>query len=277
MRGWRFAAPAMLLMVIAAGWPLGRALYLSFFRRQVAEGGRGEAVGWANYGAILSNGTWWRAVATAAVLMLVIVALQLLIGLAFAATLHRIVGINDAVRLLILVPFAVLSYVSATAWSSALDGGFASSWFGGPDSLDSWQTALAAVVLSEVWRGAGVAAVFIVVGLSRVPAAMYESARADGANWRQTLIRVTVPAALPAIAVAAFIRAVDSFRVFDAVVAVGDPENRGLTSVPSTLVLDGFIRRGEVGLGATLSVVSVVLAGVLAYAVAKVLRVRRAW
>lgn len=53
--------------------------------------------------------------------------------------------------------------------------------------------ALWCVVLVATWKGVGYWMMFILAGLKNIDPVLYESAKIDGANWYQSLFRITVP------------------------------------------------------------------------------------
>jgi multiple sugar transport system permease protein len=271
MRGWRWLAPAVVVLLAVTAWPIGRAVWTSFTSDALTGSGDGAFVGTDNYADVLSSRAWWEAVAATLVIVVVMVALQLAIGLAFAAALRRVVRLWPVAQLVLVLPFGLLAVVSAVVWRDALTTGFASQWFGldgiGPFGL------LVAVCLGEVWRGTGITTLILLAGLRRVSPSLLASAVADGATAWQRLRRVVLPAMGPALAVATTYRALDSFRVLEGPILVGEPDAAVRTA--PFLVWDTTFSSFELGLGAAMSVVLLLLAAVLAAVLVPLLRVRR--
>lgn len=53
--------------------------------------------------------------------------------------------------------------------------------------------ALWCIVLVATWKGVGYWMMFILAGLKNIDPVLYESAKIDGANWYQTIFRITIP------------------------------------------------------------------------------------
>ena len=53
--------------------------------------------------------------------------------------------------------------------------------------------ALWCIVLIATWKGVGYWMMFILAGLKNIDTSLYESAKMDGANWYQTIFRITLP------------------------------------------------------------------------------------
>jgi len=161
--------------------------------------------------------------------------------------------------------------VSAVVWRDAVTTGFAVAWFRLDDvgPLGS----LVAVSLGEVWRGTGITAVILLAGILRVPSTLLTSAIADGATVRQRLTRVVLPAMGPALAVATTYRALDALRILEGPLVVDEP-GAAVRTVPF-LVWDTTFSSFELGLGAAMSVLLLLLSGLLAAFLVPLLRVRR--
>lgn len=275
MKGWRFVAPALIVMAVVTGWPLGRALYESLFRTQSTTPDDRSFVLFDNYGALLTSPTWWRAVALILGLMTVTIVIQLILGLGFAGVLRQVLHLSLPVRVLILGPFAVMAFGSAFAWRDAVTTGYLATWFRLGDFGESAAGTLTIILLTEIWRGTGIVALILFAGMQNAPARLLESAAADGATSRQRLFRVVLPAVWPAMCVAIAYRVADSFAMFDPVFAAAGAGPSADVSVPSTLIFDAAISRFEIGLGSAMSILLVLTAGIVAYAFRAALRVRR--
>lgn len=272
MRGWRWLAPAFAVLLLVTGWPIGRAIWMSLSTYPLTNPDDRSFVGLDNYTDILLSRTWWLAVAATLAIVIAVVALQLVLGLAFAAALRRLTVLWPVTRVLVLLPFGMLAVVSAVMWRDAVTTGFAAEWFHLDDvgHLGS----LVAVSLGEVWRGAGITAVILLAGMYRVPTTLLASAVADGATAWQRLHRVILPAMAPAITVATTYRALDAFRMLEGPLLVDDPDATVRTA--PLLVWNTTFSSFELGLGAAMSVVLLLLAGLLAAVLVPLLRVRRA-
>lgn len=264
--GWPLLAPAVLVLVGLTLWPFGLALWTSL-RRSSTIVGDGTFVGLANLTALLGDSSWWLAVSTTLVLVVTAVLLQLLLASLLAASIRRLRLPAAVVSVLLLVPFALLPVVTASAWRDAVTAGVGPAWFG----YDGGSSAAAAfaVIAAEVWRGTGITTLILLVGLTRVDRRLLESAVADGATRWQRLLRVTWPAAAPAVAVIVLYRALDALRALEGPL-IASPSG-GVRTVP-VLVWDTTFVAFERGLGAASGVLLVLLAAVVGGVVVAVLR-----
>jgi ABC-type sugar transport system permease subunit len=264
--GWPLLAPAVVVLLGLTLWPLGLAAWLSL-RRSSATVGDDTFVGLDNLTGLLGDRQWWVAVSVTLLLVAIAVALQLVLGAFAAATVRRLPVPAAVVTVLLLTPFALLPVVGALGWHDALTTGVGPAWFG-YDGDDPTASVLG-VVLAEVWRGTGITALILLVGLRRVDRALLDSAVADGATAWQRLRRVTWPAAAPAVAVAVLYRSLDVVRSLEGPLLADPPD--GLRTVP-VLVWDSTFVAFERGLGSATSVLLVLLALLLGGAVVAALR-----
>jgi multiple sugar transport system permease protein len=271
VRGWRWLAPAVLVLLVVTGWPLGRGIWLSLHSAPLTNPDARTYVGVDNYVDVLTSRSWWLAVAATLAIVLVVVVVQLLVGLAFAVALRRVTLLWPVTRVLVLLPFALLAVVSAVVWRDAVSTGFAVEWFGlgGTGHLGE----LVGVTIGELWRGTGITALILLAGLLRVPSSLLAAATADGATAWQRSRRVVLPAMGPAIAVAATYRALDTFRILEGPLLVDEP-GATIRTAP-LLVWDTTFSSLELGLGAAMSIVLLVVAAVLAAVMVPLFRVRR--
>lgn len=271
LAGWNWLAPAVVVLLAVTAWPIGRAIWLSLFSYSLTSPDDRDFVGLDNYTEILANRTWWLAVATTLVIVLMVVTLQLVLGFIFALALRRMTLLWPVTRVVVLLPFALLAVVSAVMWRDAATTGFIADWFRLDDvgQLDT----LAAVSLGEVWRGTGIVTVILLAGLTQVSSRLNLAAIADGATSWQRLRRVVLPVMGPAFAVAIAYRSLDAFRTIEGPLVVGDSEADVRTA--PLLMWDTTFSSFELGLGAAMSIVLLAIAGNLGVFLAQLFRVRR--
>ncbi|MRK00919.1 MULTISPECIES: carbohydrate ABC transporter permease [Aeromicrobium] len=271
MRGWRWLAPAILVLLVVTVWPIARLVWTSLHTQPLTHPDDRSFVGLDTYVDVLTTRSWWIAVAATLAIVAAAVLLQLVLGLAFAAAIRRLTLLWPVTRVLVLLPFTMLSVVSAVMWRDAVTTGFAAAWFDLDDVGATGQ--LVAVVLGEVWRGTGITAVILLAGLLRVSTSLMASAVADGATAWQRFRLVVLPAMAPALAVATTYRALDALRMLEGPLLVDDPR-ADVRTVPA-LVWDATFSRFELGLGAATSVLLLLFAAVLAAVLVPLTRVRR--
>ncbi|WP_232847755.1 carbohydrate ABC transporter permease [Occultella kanbiaonis] len=260
--GLMLAAPAFVVMVAVTLYPIVQAFIDSLSRIRLTAPDANEFVGFGNYAVVLTDPVFWSAMGVTLFITVVTVLVELVIGFALALVMHRAIqNLRGALRTAILVPYGIITVVSAFAWFYAFDisSGYVNSWFdwvpGVSEDLNwfaSQGTSLFVIMASEIWKTTPFISLLLLAGLAQVPGELEEAAKVDGATSWQVFKRVIVPNMKAAIMVAVLFRALDAFRIFDNVFVMTNGANG--TTVLSLLAYRTSIGRLEIGLGSAVSV-----------------------
>ena len=253
--GVLLTTPAVLVLFTVAGYPILYAAYESFFSYRLTTPGAREFVGFGNYLTILSDSLWWTDFGTTMEITVITVIVEFVLGMGFALVMHKLVFGRDIVRTAILIPYAVITVVSAYAWQYAFapDSGFVNPWLGlTQDWFGERTSALFVICMSEIWKTTPFISLLLLAGLAQIPQSLEQAAKVDGASWWQRFWWVTVPNMQGAIMVAILFRAVDAFRIFDNVFIM--TAGAAKTETLSILAYRQTISRAEIGMGSCISV-----------------------
>jgi multiple sugar transport system permease protein len=260
--GWWLAGPAFGVMLLVTAYPILQAVYYSLFNYRLTDPENRSFRGLGNYWVVLTDQLWWQALLVTALITVVTVAVELVLGFALALVMAKALkAIRPVLRAAILIPYAVITVVSAYAWQFAFDAntGFVNSWFAwlpGISADTDWfgarSTSLLIICLAEIWKTTPFISLLLLAGLAQVPDVLQEAARVDGATWWQRMWKVTLPNMKAAIMVALLFRTLDAFRIFDSIFIMTAGAN-GTESV-SFLAYRQTISRVEIGLGSAVSV-----------------------
>jgi multiple sugar transport system permease protein len=113
---------------------------------------------------------------------------------------------------------------------------------------------LGAVLVAASWRHVGYVMVLYLAGLKSVDNTLREAAAIDGANGRQTFLRVVFPVLAPINVVVLVVTIIESLRAFDIVYVV----NKGLNGLEllSVLIVTNLLGEASlVGFGSAIAVV----------------------
>ncbi len=166
-----------------------------------------------------------EAVKNTMVFTFISVFLELLLGLAIALAVNTNFKFRGSMRAAMLIPWAVITVVSARMWEWMLApsrvGLFNAflDWIGVIDTPIAFLAAggyqLTAMVAIDVWKTTPFMALLLLAGLQTLPSDIYEAAEIDGASKIRQFFTITLPLLKPAIAVALIFRTLDALRVFD--------------------------------------------------------------
>jgi multiple sugar transport system permease protein len=263
MLGWKLAGPAFVIMLAVTAYPILNAVWLSLYSYRLTDPSARKFIFLNNYAVVLTDGLWWQAVLNTVVITLVTVVIELVVGLALAMIMNKIVIPRRTLRTVVLIPYAIITVVSAFAWrfAFAVDTGFINHWLhtvslgAFPETYDwfgSHWSAIFAICISEIWKTTPFMSLLLLAGLAQVDSSLEEAAKVDGATFWQRLFKVVLPNMKAAIMVALLFRTLDAFRIFDSVfVMTGGAQD---TSTVSLVAYNQTISRVEIGMGSAVSV-----------------------
>ncbi len=264
--GWLLCAPAVIVMALVAFYPIAYAIYLSLQRYDLRFPQLTHFVGLSNYGTVLSNGYWWHAFAVTVIIAVISVAVELVLGMAFAMLLHRTPLWRGLVRTSILIPYGIVTVAAAFSWQFAWTPGvgyLANLLPAGSAPLTSQVQAIAVVILAEIWKTTPFMALLLLAGLSLVPDELLRAAKVDGASAWQRFTQIMLPLMKPAILVALLFRTLDAFRIFDNIFIL-TKGNNGTGSV-SIIGYDNLFTALNLGIGSTISVLIFLSVAIIAF------------
>ncbi|MFT4234429.1 MAG: sugar ABC transporter permease [Microbacterium sp.] len=266
-----FVTPAVVLMALVAAFPIGYAIWLSLNQYSLKVAGLSRFVGLGNYAEALTESSWWHAVANTFVFAIISVILEVIIGVGISLLLNLAFRGRAVLRSVLLVPYAILTVVSAITWQTMFDPhlGLVTTVLtriGLPAGDIIWLAepgyAMAILIVADVWKTAPFVGLLVLAGLQVIPDDVYEAAALDGASKLQTFFRVTLPLLRPAIALAAMLRLLDALRVFDLPFVLTRGAN-GTTSM-SLLAYQQLRESRLVGEGSALSILTFIVVMIVA-------------
>ena len=279
--GWMLAGPAFVVMLMVTLYPILQAVWDSLFNFRLTAPGDRSFIGLKNYGVILTDSLFWRDLGVTSLITVITVVVELILGFALALVMHKALkSVRGFVRTAILVPYGIITVVSAFAWFYAFDinSGFINHWFNwlpGISEDTNWfagtWSALFVIMASEIWKTTPFISLLLLAGLAQVPDELTEAAEVDGATWWQRMQRVILPNMKAAIMVAVLFRALDAFRIFDNVYIMTNGAYG--TEVLSLLAYRTSIGRLEIGLGSAISVLLFLCVLIICFVAIKLFKV----
>lgn len=239
-------APAQGLVLAVLLVPAGYLVWLSFHASSFGLAPR--FVGWENYARILGDAYFWRALWNTAVIVLVVVHVELLLGLGVALLFASGLPMPRLLLACVLAPYAVSEVAAVVMWRYLFDPevghvSYALQALGLP-ALD-WAVSpahgLFLVALLSVWLHLPFTFMILYAARLAIPTELYEAARIDGASPAQVFRRITLPLLVPALLIAALFRMIFAFRLFSEVwLLTGGGPARSTEVVAVYLYLEAF-------------------------------------
>jgi len=283
-------APTLILLAIVIGYPVVKAVVMSFQKdpgldkatQQFVQGG---FAGFSNYTHWLlercsqvGGGTgkcpqgtlgaeFWTAMGNTVMFTVISVSIEVVLGMWFAMIMHRKFKGRGLLRAAVLIPWAIPTAVTAKLFFFIFAfAGVANSllhtsilWTG-----DAWP-ARWAVISADVWKTTPFMALLILAGLQVIPEDVYEAARVDGATKFQQFVQITLPLVKPALMVAILFRTLDVLRIFDLpFILTGGGGGKGDATTTLSILVIQQIRQGF-NSAAALSTITFIFIFLVAY------------
>jgi multiple sugar transport system permease protein len=213
--GYAFVLLPMAVFGIFFIYPLGYAIYISFFEWGIL--GKVKGVGTENYHTLYHDFVFRRAIRNTIEYTLVVVPLEMALGLLMALVINAKIRGRTFFRSALYFPSLVSSAAITTIAIYILNAngllnriiGGNRSWFGEPS------TALWSIVGLNAWTTAGTVMLFYLAALQSIPTDVYEAAAVDGTGVWRTFWRITFPLLKPAHFFVLVVFGIGAIKVFD--------------------------------------------------------------
>jgi raffinose/stachyose/melibiose transport system permease protein len=273
--GWAtlvvFLPPALLLFTVFVALPMAEAAWYGFYNWN-GYGRPEKFIGLKNYGYLIGNATFNRALINNALIIVVSLLLQLPLALGVALMVAGRIAGAAWFRTVFFLPYVLADVAAGLIWHFMFDGGYGlpsivTDAFGlQPYYLladKNW--AFSAVLIVILWKYFGFHMMLYVAGLQGIDKALLEAAEMDGASPFQRFWHITLPLLGPMIRLSIFFSVVGALQLFDIIVPLtgGGPFETTNTMV-SYLYYFG-ITRMRVGFGSAVGVVLFIICVTFAF------------
>ncbi|GEM86605.1 ABC transporter permease [Meiothermus granaticius NBRC 107808] len=262
---WLLVAPLLLFLLLTLGFPLLANLFYSLTDLSFRNLRSPDLTGFGNFASALRDPVFWGGLGFSLRFALAATFFEVLLGLLMALAFQPILERHRPLLALLLLPMMVAPALLGTMYRLILND------FIGvvPDLAQRLglfvnfltpPLVVPTLVAIEVLQWTPFALLILYTALQAIPGELHEAAKVDGANSWQQLRFVTLPLLVPALAITALIRFIDSFRVFDHImVLTGGGPGTSTTSISIYIYLQ-FFRNDELGTAIAASLFLLLLA-----------------
>jgi len=272
MIGYSYLVPAALCMLATVVVPIVLAIKMSLYNDVLYKPNEYAFIGLGNYVRLVQDPVFWLTLWNSVVWVFGSVVLQFLFGFAAALLLQQAFTGRALVRTLTLLPWIIPGVVVGLIWEWLYQPNYGVindllikagwmqeriAWLSSPD------TAMAAVVFTNVWRGIPFFAIMLLAGLQAVPEELYEAAHVDGAGVFARFWHITLPLLKPVILIVTLFSVIFTFADFQLVYVLthGGPANA--TQLFATYAFDIAMSGGQLGRGASVALAMLPILGLL--------------
>ena len=232
----------------------------------------------------LSDPVLYGVLKTTAIFVVASIVLQLILGLVIAvavnrASKRRLPG-RVFMRSLVLSAWVMPGVVIGIVWAIVLndaDYGLANLLLGavGLGSvpwLSTPSTALASVILANVWRGTAFSMILQYAGLQSIPDELYEAAEVDGAGKLQSFFYITIPQLRPILMINIILITIFTLNTFDMILVLTGGGPGQATEVLALRTYNVIFQIFSLSGGAVLAVIMLLISLALTLAYRRLLR-----
>jgi multiple sugar transport system permease protein len=263
--------PSFVLILIVTGFPLLYSIYVSFTDYNLLRPGsdvfRAEVM-FRNYERLINDPIFRRSLGNTILFLFVTVNLEYLLALGLSQLLARVTKGQSIMRTLLMIPmmFAPILVGFQFRWFFNAEVGLVNNALlslGVTQSKIAWLVdeplGMIAIMIATIWMNLPVTTIILLAGTLSLPGEMYEAAEVDGAGAWQKFRHITFPMLAPFTYIALTIRSLDVARAFDIVRMMTDGGPAHRTELIWTYVTRLAIEDSRFGMGAAMSLITVVI------------------
>jgi arabinogalactan oligomer/maltooligosaccharide transport system permease protein len=271
LKDWRrhklayvFVLPSFVVIAATIVYPFLYNVVLSLSNMSLRHFQDWEMIGLQNYLQVFRESVFWGVLLKTVVWTVVNVAFHVGLGVFLAVVLNGPVKGKAIYRVLLIIPWAVPSYITALTWRGMFNPEYGavnligSQLFNLPmiDWMKDPLAAFVACITTNVWLGFPFMMVIALGGLQAIPQELYEAARVDGASRWTQFRKITLPLLKPVMLPAVTLGTVWTFNQLNVMWLVsngGEPSDK--THILVSYVYKAVFNLYQYGYGAALSMV----------------------
>lgn len=272
-----FAVPGLTLFALFELWPLIRAFGNSLYSW---DGFTPKVwVGFGNYRQIWHAPLFWSAAEHTAVYAVGTVIAKMVVGLALALLVNQGIRALGLYRSVLFFPVLMSFVAVGLLWTFVLDpqlglanAALAKIGVPGVTWLASPHTALASIMLVDVWKWSGYHLVLFLAGLQTIRPELKEAARVDGAGTWSGFWHVTLPGLRPIVVLNVIIALAGALNTFDLVYVMTKGGPFHSTDTIMTYMYDQAFNQNKYGYASAVACLLFVVVAVITLLQARLLR-----
>jgi multiple sugar transport system permease protein len=262
---WLF--PASALMVVFGIYPLYKAIETSLYKKNAAT----RKLVFDpdhNWVKVFNDERVWNALYNTLLYTGIALFFQLVLGMLIALLLDSDRKGYGVMRAMMTLPLVIPPAVTAMMFLLMLNGSFGVLARGlvavgfmpaGFSLLGHSSTAMASVLLAEIWQWTPFMVLIMLAGLRSLPKEPFEAAAIDGATPVQAFFKLTLPMMSKVIAIAVLIRGIDLMRAFDYVKVMTDSGPGTATETMTSYAGRIYFGNADFPYASTISLLTLVL------------------
>jgi multiple sugar transport system permease protein len=274
--------PASALMIVFGIYPLVEAIITSLYKKNAATR-KLVFDPLFNWSKVFRDERMWDALLNTLMYTGIALFFQLVLGMLIALLLDSDRKGYGVMRAMMTLPLVIPPAVTAMMFLLMLNGSFGVIAQGfmaagllppGYSILGNSSTAMAGVLMAEIWQWTPFMVLIMLAGLRSLPKEPFEAAAIDGATPMQAFFKLTLPMMSKVIAIAVLIRGVDLMRAFDYVKVMTDSGPGTATETMTSYAGRIYFGNADFPYASTISLLTLVLVIVLSTTFMRIFKVK---
>ncbi len=256
--------PLTAFLIALLGFPLVVDIVYSLSRVGFENIRAPEITGFSNYAKALADPEFWSAAWFSLRFGLIVATIQVVVGLILAIFLAPLFAGRPWLIAFLMLPMMVAPALVGLMYRLILHEFvgvvpyYLLEWFGDFPAFLGRQWAFTTLVVIETLQWTPFALLILHSAYAAISPDVREAAALDGATGLRLFLHIDLPLMLPAIGITAFIRFIDSFRVFDNIYTLVGAGAGGSTTSMSIYIYQAFFKVGDIGLAVAASMLLLV-------------------
>ncbi|MDO5346069.1 MAG: sugar ABC transporter permease [Lachnospiraceae bacterium] len=257
--------PGLLLFVFAILAPICLSVYYSL--TDYSGMGAWNMIGLENYKTLAHDEAFFTALRNSLFLAIGFICIQHPLAIIVAAVLDKKGGRGESFfRCVYFIPNVISVAVIAYLWKFIYNPNFGLlnnilKLFGFEGNINwfSPDRAIWSVLIVLIWHGFGWGMLIYYSGIKNIDPTLYEAAAIDGANQRQTFLRVTLPLMKPVIQVNVTMAVISALKQMETVYLLTNGGPGNATQFTATYLYQQAFKAFKYGYGNAISVVFIII------------------
>jgi multiple sugar transport system permease protein len=256
--------PALLVILLFTIYPVFYAVRISFYQYMLTKPNAHPFIGLKNFHDVITSYYFKTSLINTGIYTVASVAGVIIFGIIVALLLNTKIRSVNALKIIILLPWAIPAVVAGLMWKWILnsDFGILNGILYSLGVIKSYIPFLSdpllaklSLVLAHVWKEGPLAAIFLLAGLQLIPKEFYEAAKIDGGSSFRVFRYVTLPLLRPILLVVLVYETMTAILTFDIVYVLTGGGPADSTSLISWFAYAEIFKSLNLGAGIALSIV----------------------
>ncbi|MCL4830358.1 MAG: sugar ABC transporter permease [Caldilinea sp.] len=275
--GLLFAAPAFFFFGLFYVYPLFQTFYVSLFSWSLLDEPR--FIGATNYVNLSNDKEFLNSVGVSFYYAIGVCVAIWIISLGLALMFNQTFRFRQAYLSIYYLPAVISLTVWSLVWLFMYNPSFGvfsefARWLGFTNvrMLDNPRTAMPAMILLSIWKGAPLYMLIYLAGLRAIPGDYYEASKVDGANILQRFWFITLPLLRPVFLYVVVISIIGAFQAFTPMYLLTNGGPGSATRVLSMFIFQNGFQFLKMGYASAASVIFLLILLVFSIVQFRILR-----